>query len=83
MQVRWSGLLGGLAAMLALMPSASKAQDWTMSQFDDGSYSAPPSRGGRTRPALVCGERSPQGLSAAVTGNTEPDITPAGRFASM
>ncbi len=81
MQVRWSGLLGGLAAVLGLMPAVSWAQDWTMSQFDDGSFfSATLAPVDGPGPALVCGERSPQGLSAAVTGNSEPDITPAGAF---
>ena len=81
MQLRWGFVPGGLAAILALIPSLCRAQDWTMSQFDDGSFfSATLSPVDGPGPALVCGERSPQGLSAAVTGNTEPDITPAGAF---
>jgi len=65
----------------ALLPSVVAAQDWSMSQFDDGSFfSATLSPVDGPGPALVCGERSPQGLSAAVTGNTEPDITPPGAF---
>jgi len=52
-----------------------------MSQFDDGSYfSATLAPVDGPGPALVCGERSPQGVSPAVTGNTEPDITPPGAF---
>ncbi len=66
---------------LALLPMAGAAQDWSMSQFDDGSYfSATLAPVDGPGPALVCGERSPQGVPPAVTGNTEPDITPPGAF---
>lgn len=71
------------AAMLTwlLLPGIGAAQDWSMSQFDDGSYfSATLAPVDGPGPALVCGERSPQGVSPAVTGNTEPDITPPGAF---
>ncbi len=72
---------GVFGAALALWPCLGAAQDWTMSQFDDGSFfSATLAPVDGPGPALVCGERSPQGVSAAVTGNTEPDITPAGAF---
>lgn len=70
------------AAMLiaALCPGAA-AQEWEMSQFDDGSYfSATLAPVDAPGPALVCGEQSPQWLSPRITGNTEPDITPAGAF---
>ncbi len=67
-------------SMLALVGAAS-AQDWSMSQFDDGSYfSATLAPIDGPGPALVCGERSPRGLSPAATGNLEPDITPVGAF---
>lgn len=69
------------AMTLALLPGLAAAQDWNMSQFDDGSYfSATLSPVDGPGLALVCGERSPQGVSPAVTGNTEPDITPPGAF---
>ncbi|TDK52127.1 hypothetical protein E1832_02075 [Antarcticimicrobium luteum] len=73
----------GLA--FALLPGLGAAQDWAqdwaMSQFDDGSFfSATLAPVDGPGPALVCGERSPQGVSPAVTGNTEPDITPPGAF---
>ncbi|MGD9863579.1 MAG: hypothetical protein AB7S99_10230 [Pseudodonghicola sp.] len=68
-------------ALGALGPGAGQAQEWAMSQFDDGSYfSATLAPVDGPGPALVCGERSPQGLSPRVTGNTEPDITPGGAF---
>lgn len=67
-------------AMLALIGPAS-AQEWSGSQFDDGSYfSATLALIDGPGPALVCGERSPRGLSPAATGNLEPDITPVGAF---
>ena len=73
------GLRIWLAAVLALGPMAAAAQDWAMSQFDDGSYfSATLAPVDGPGPALVCGERSPQGIAPGVTGNTDPDITPPG-----
>lgn len=57
------------------------AQDWAMSQFDDGSYfSATLAPIDGPGPALVCGERSPQMVSPRITGNSMPDITPAAAF---
>ncbi|MDK3019161.1 hypothetical protein [Pseudodonghicola flavimaris] len=71
-------ILLGLAAVSAAQPAD---QDWTVSQFDDGSYfSATLAPMGGPGMALVCGERSPRGLSGLATGNMEPDITPAGAF---
>jgi len=70
-----------LALAVVVSPGAAAAQDWAMSQFDDGSFfSATLAPVDGPGPALVCGERSPQGVSPTVTGNTEPDITPPGAF---
>lgn len=79
---RMAAVGAGLALALgAFGPAAGRAQEWAMSQFDDGSYfSATLAPIDGPGPALVCGERSPQGLSPRVTGNTEPDITPGGAF---
>ena len=80
-QVGTAALARAAAMILALLPGVAAAQDWSMSQFDDGSYfSATLAPVDGPGPALVCGERSPQGVSPAVTGNTEPDITPPGAF---
>ena len=65
-----------LVSLFLLLPSALAAQGWQLQTSDDGSYFA----GFLNAPAgaeisLVCGERSPQGLSAQETGNMEPDIS--------
>lgn len=75
------GYLAGLAAVLILLPLAALAQDWSLRKFDDGSFfsaSIAPIDGPEF--TLLCGERSPQGLSAAQTGNVESDITPPDAF---
>ena len=59
-----------------LFPGVLAAQGWQLQTSDDGSYFA----GFLNAPAgveisLVCGERSPQGLSPQETGNMEPDIS--------
>lgn len=67
--------------VLILYAAAAWAQDWAMNQYDDGSFFA-----GSLSPidgpgfTLLCGERSPQGLSPRVTGNTEPDISDRNAF---
>lgn len=59
-----------------LTVTGADAQDWQFNSSDDGSFFV-----GGAGPAsgpgffLVCGERSPRGLSAIQTGNMEPDIT--------
>ncbi len=67
--------------VLTLVAGAALAQDWITNSYDDGSYFtgalSPIDGPGFT---LVCGERSPQGLSGAQTGNNEPDITGPNAF---
>jgi hypothetical protein len=62
--------------MAFAMPGAALAQGWQLQSDDDGSFflgaislNAAPGM------ALICGERSPQGLSPGQTGNLEPEIT--------
>jgi hypothetical protein len=64
------------AAVFLTSTCAANAQSWQFNPFDDGSYFSAhiaPNQPGFT---LLCGERSPQGVSPSVTGNFEPDITP-------
>ncbi len=65
-----------LALAVMASPVLAVAQGWEFNTFDDGSYF---SAAIRTEPgpafALLCGERSPRGLSPQQTGNMEPDIT--------
>lgn len=65
-----------MCVALAIAPSAAGAQDWQMQTYDDGSFFAAAISPSGNGFSLLCGERSPQGLSAAQTGNMEPDITP-------
>lgn len=56
------------------------AQVWQFRSGDDGSFfRASVSQEAGVEMSLVCGERSPRGLSPEVTGNMEPDITAPGR----
>lgn len=72
-----------LVASLCLVQGAgaAQAQDWTFDSFDDGSFFRA-SVGSPDTPglSLVCGERSPGGLSPETTGNMEPDITAPDSF---
>ena len=55
---------------------AVNAEEWELITFDDGSFFSAtmrPDNGAGF--SLVCGERSPQGLSALQTGNMEPAVT--------
>lgn len=67
--------------VFALVAAPVAAQDWASNSYDDGSFFSgalgPVDGPGFT---LVCGERSPQGLSPAQTGNTEPEITRRNAF---
>ena len=55
----------------------ARAQGWAFDSYDDGSFfSAHIAPVGGPGFSLICGERSPRGLSPAQTGNTEPEITP-------
>jgi hypothetical protein len=63
-------------SLLLLMPVSATAQGWQLHRFDDGSffeYSISPA--GTPDFTLLCGERSPTGLSAMQTGNMEPETT--------
>ncbi|WP_157960191.1 hypothetical protein [Albibacillus kandeliae] len=69
------------ALLLLLLPALAQAQGWQLQTHDDGSYFtgaiiAPEG----SQMTLLCGERSPRGMSPHTTGNTEPDITPTGAF---
>ena len=69
------------ALLLLLLPALAEAQGWQLQTHDDGSYFtgailAPEG----SQMTLLCGERSPRGMSPHTTGNTEPDITPTGAF---
>lgn len=69
---------GIVAAVFAFLATGVWAQvsEWQFRSFDDGSFfSAAISPTDRPGLALLCGERSPTGLSALQTGNMEPDIT--------
>ncbi|MFD3189792.1 hypothetical protein ACFMPD_05890 [Sedimentitalea sp. HM32M-2] len=70
------------AGLLCTTASVSvQAQEWRFATFDDGSFfSAAISLSPGPGFAVLCGERSPQGLTAAQTGNMEPDITPRDAF---
>lgn len=55
----------------------AQTTEWRFQSFDDGSFftgSIVPSDDSDLM--FLCGERSPQGLTALQTGNMEPDITP-------
>jgi hypothetical protein len=66
-----------ITLLLTVLAVPVMAQDWQIDSYDDGSFFAtsisPTGAGGFT---LLCGARSPQGLSAMQTGNVEPEITP-------
>ena len=67
-----------VAPLMLLLPCAAMAQGWSLRTGDDSSFFT----GAIHAPEgiemmLLCGERSPQGVSPEVTGNMEPDITPA------
>ena len=68
-----------LVFLLAMvLPSGLVAQSWELQSHDDGSFFLGLMRITSTPGfALLCGERSPQGVSPHVTGNVEPDVTPA------
>ncbi len=68
-----------LALSLVLGPGRAAAQGWQLRTFDDGSFFlAAISTGPTSALTLLCGEKSPKGLSPYQTGNTEPDITAPG-----
>ena len=65
-----------LAFIFALAPQIVLAQGWELRTNDDGSFFWAAIRAPEgSQMSLLCGERSPQGLSPAQTGNTEPEIT--------
>lgn len=72
-------MLRMIVSLFALLPiqTAAQASEWRFENFDDGSFFtgtiSPPGTKGLM---LLCGERSPRGLTAYQTGNMEPDITP-------
>ncbi|MEX0281027.1 MAG: hypothetical protein AB3N13_07520 [Arenibacterium sp.] len=66
-----------LVILAFVLPGNLAAQSWELQTFDDGSFFLGAIRIASTPGfALLCGERSPQGLSPRVTGNVEPEITP-------
>lgn len=73
----WLRCFAIVAVGLAAGASSAQTAQWQFEHHDDGSFFT-----GIIMPAgqrdlmLLCGEKSPQGLSAYQTGNTEPDITP-------
>jgi hypothetical protein len=71
-----------LALLLSiLLPACASAQVWELRTNDDGSFFVGAISIASTPGfALLCGERSPQGLHPSVTGNMEPDITPMRSF---
>ena len=70
-----SALLLGLPVPVHAQIQA-RASAWEVTHQDDGSFfAAALGTTGQPDIALICGEKSPRGLTAAQTGNTEPDIT--------
>lgn len=68
-------LAAALVLALTLAAAPVRAQDWQMRSYDDGSFFAAGISEPQSGVALLCGERSAGGLSAAQTGNMEPEIT--------
>lgn len=79
-RIQWAVCLVALITGI-LNVGESRAQAWQFNASDDGSFFVG-GAGPETGPGffLVCGERSPQGLSPGQTGNMEPDITPPDSF---
>lgn len=69
-------LLVVLAAVLG-GPGPAAAQSWQLRTHDDGSFFLASINAGPTL-SLLCGGKSPQGLSPYQTGNVEPEITAPG-----
>lgn len=70
-------VIASLFALVLAVPAVARTSEWQFQSFDDGSFftgSITPSNDRDLM--LLCGERSPQGLTALQTGNMEPDITP-------
>ncbi len=71
------GKLLRLARVLIFVTCAgtASAQSWRFEQFDDGSFFSAHAASAETGMAVLCGERSPRGLPASVTGNFDPELT--------
>ena len=76
---RFLEILGVCLALASVSSPGANAQNWEFSSGDDGSFFVGYVRWIAGRGVtLICGERSPQGMSPYTTGNLEPDITPPG-----
>lgn len=67
----------GLFALALAAQAGAQTSEWQFRSFDDGSFFTGSIVPSDDRDLMfLCGERSPQGLTALQTGNMEPDITP-------
>ncbi|MDU9005064.1 hypothetical protein [Sedimentitalea todarodis] len=64
-------------ALVLAVPAMAQTPEWQFQSSDDGSFFTGSIITSDDRDMMfLCGERSPQGLTALQTGNMEPDITP-------